>query len=230
MAKTILIAGYGVGISDGVARKFGEQGFQVALVARNAEKVNKAAAELGDAKIRAKGYAVDLGDPKAVARLIEDVRRDLGPITVLHWNAYVGGAGDLLTADPSELHKVLDVSVVGLIAAVQKVHGDLKANSKESALLVTGGGFAFYAEQADAAAVQFNSMGLAIAKAAQHKAVGLLTQKLKADGIYVGEVVVTGLVKKTAFDFGNANLEGAAVGEKFWELYQERKVNSVTLG
>ncbi len=230
MAKTILVAGYGSGISEGVARKFGREGFQVALVARSAEKVRRAAQELGDAKIKAKGYAADLGDPVAVAKLIDDVRKDLGPITVLHWNAYAAGAGDLLTADLNELRKGLDVSVTGLVAAVQKVHGDLKANAKESALLVTGGGFALYAEQADAAAVQYNAMGLAIGKAAQHKTVGLLTQKLKADGVYVGEIVITGLVKKTAFDFGNANLEGSAVGEKFWELYQERKVNSITLG
>jgi NAD(P)-dependent dehydrogenase (short-subunit alcohol dehydrogenase family) len=35
MSKTILIAGYGPGISDAVARKFGAEGFAVALAARN---------------------------------------------------------------------------------------------------------------------------------------------------------------------------------------------------
>src|SRR5688500_4429576 len=99
MARTILIAGYGPGVSDGVARRFGAEGFQVALVARNAEKVSTAARALGDAKIKAKGYAVDLADTAAVAKLVEDVRRDLGPITVLHWNAYLAAAGDLLTTD-----------------------------------------------------------------------------------------------------------------------------------
>lgn len=228
-SKTILIAGYGPGISEGVARKFGQEGFSVALVARNREKVEKAAQSLSDAKIKAQGFAADLGDPAAVAKLIGDVRSSLGPVTVLHWNAYAGGGGDLLQATANELHAVFDVSVTGLIVAVQKVLPDLKAAGKDGALLVTGGGFAFYDPGADAAAVQYNSMGLAIAKAAQHKTVGLLTQKLQGEGVYVGEVVVTGLVKGTAFDFGSANLEGSQVAEKFWGLYRGRSETSVVI-
>jgi NAD(P)-dependent dehydrogenase (short-subunit alcohol dehydrogenase family) len=34
MAKTILVAGYGPGISTAVAEKFGGEGFQVGLVAK----------------------------------------------------------------------------------------------------------------------------------------------------------------------------------------------------
>jgi short-subunit dehydrogenase len=223
MAKTIIIAGYGPGISEGVARKFGQEGFQVALVARNKEKVEKAAQSLSDAKIKAKGFASDLGDPAAVAKLVDDVRSSLGPITVLHWNAYLGGAGDLLQADAAELHKVFDVSVTGLIVATQKVLPDLKAAGKDGALLVTGGGFCFYDPNIEAAAVQWGAMGLAVAKSAQHKTVGLLHQKLKSEGVYVGEVVVTGMIKGTPFDSGNANLEGSQVAERFWQQYQGRQ-------
>lgn len=230
MAKTIVIAGYGPGISEGVARKFGQEGFQVALVARNKEKVETAAQALRDAKIKAAAFTADLGDPGAIEKLFADVRSSLGPVTVLHWNAYVGGAGDLLTATPAELHKVFDVSVAGLIVATQKALPDLKSAGKDAALLVTGGGFSFYGPQVDQAVIGWNSMGLAIAKAAQHKAVGLLHEKLKSDGVYVGEVVITGLVKGTPFDQGNANLEGAQVAAKFWELYTARKEATITFG
>jgi hypothetical protein len=78
--------------------------------------------------------------------------------------------------------------------------------------------------------VNFKAMGTAISKAAQHKATRILTQRLKAEGIYVGEIIIVGTVKKTAFDFGNANLEGSQVGDKFWELYSGRKENSITFG
>ena len=229
MSKTIIVAGYGPGISEAVARKFGNEGFQVALVARNAEKVNKAALALGDAKIKAKGFAVDLGDPAAVAKLVADVRSALGPITVFHWNAYLGAAGDLLTADVNELRKAIDVSTIGLVAAVQKSLPDLKSQAKEAAVLVTGGGFAFYSPEVDSAAAGWNAMGLAVSKAAQHKTVGLLHQKLKNDGVYVGEVVVTGTIKGTPFDAGNANLEGAQVAERFWQLYQARSEATVVI-
>jgi hypothetical protein len=52
--------------------------------------------------------------------------------------------------------------------------------------------------------------------------VGLLAERLKGDGIYVGEVMVAGTVKGSAWDSGNASLEGAAIANKFWELYQAR--------
>jgi hypothetical protein len=64
-------------------------------------------------------------------------------------------------------------------------------------------------------------MGIALANAAKHKLVGLLAQRLKGDGVYVGEVMVAGTIKGTATDAGNA-IEGAAVANKFWELYQAR--------
>lgn len=60
------------------------------------------------------------------------------------------------------------------------------------------------------------------ANSAKHELVRLLAAKLKPEGIDVGEVVVTGLVKGTPFDSGNATLEASTVGAKFWELYQQR--------
>jgi hypothetical protein len=111
---------------------------------------------------------------------------------------------------------------------VQVALPDLKA--EKGAVLVTGGGFAFYDPNIDAAATGWSAMGLAVGKAAQHKTVGLLHQKLKSDGVYVGEVVVLGLVKGTAFDSGNATLEPSAIADKFWELYQGKTEATVNFG
>lgn len=227
MAETIVVCGYGVGISDAVARRFAKEGFGVAIVARNAERLSAAVKKLSAEKIDVKGFVCDVGDVDAVKKLIADVRSSLGPIKVLHWNAYSGGAGDLKTAAADELRSVLNVTVHGLVAAAQAALPDLKAQN--GALLVTGGGFAFYDPAVDAAATQWGAQGLAIGKAAQHKAVGLLGKSLQSDGVYVGEVVVTGLVKGTAFDSGNATLEASTIAEKFWELYRERGVLSVTI-
>jgi len=148
----------------------------------------------------------------------------------LHWNAYAAVAGDLLTADVSDLRKTLDVSVTGLVVAIQNALPDLRAAGTDAAVLITGGGFAFYDPQVDAAAANWNAMGVAISKAAQHKAAGVLHHKLKAEGIYVGEVVVTGMVKGTPFDQGNATLEGSQVAEKFWGLYRARNEASIAYG
>jgi hypothetical protein len=52
---------------------------------------------------------------------------------------------------------------------------------------------------------------------------------LHAEGVYVGEVVVSGVVKGTAFDSGNATLEAGTIADKFWELYRARDVVSATI-
>lgn len=225
MKRTILVCGHGPGISDAVAHKFGREGHSVAIVARNAERLSAAEQKLTSAGVKAKAFPCDLAKPDAVRGLVREVRGALGPIGVVHWNAYVPAGGDLLTTKTDELHAVFDVCVSGLVAAVQESHADLKA--EKGAVLVTGGGFAFYDAKVDGMAVQWNAMGLAIGKAAQHKTVGLLAKKLEPDGIYVGEVVVLGTVKGTAFDQGNANLDASAIADKFWQLANERKETSV---
>ena len=228
MGKTIVICGHGPGISDAVARKFGKEGFSVALVARSVDKLDSALKVLSAAGVRAAAFTTDLGDPVAVKAMIGKVRESLGPITVIHYNAYAGGAGDLTTSDAAELRTSFDVSVTGLVSAVQSSLSDLVA--EKGAVLVTGGGFAFYDSKIDAMATQWNAMGLAVAKAAQHKTVGLLSAKLSPQGVYVGEVVVLGAVKGTAFDSGHANLDANDIATKFWDLFVARKELSAQIG
>lgn len=227
MKPTIVICGHGSGISNAVAHKFGQQGLAVALVARSEARLTAAAAALAEAGISARGFAADLGDPEAVRRLIAEVRTELGPISVIHWNAFSGAASDLTTASSAELRGAIDVSVTGLIAAVQAALPDLKAHN--GSVLVTGGGLSFYDPKIDAMGVQWGAMGLSIAKAAQHKAVGVLHQRLKGEGVYVGEVVVLGAVKGTAFDSGHATIEASTIADKFWDLHQRRAESTVNI-
>ncbi len=222
MGKTIVVVGFGPGISTAVAEKFGSCGFSVALVARREERVVAGVKALQAKGVQAAAFAADAGDPAAIRSAIAKARTALGPITVVQWNAYGGAqAGDIVTADPAAVRSVFDVAVVGLLAAVQEALPDLK-KTKEGAILVTNGAFGELSAQMDEFAVRSGSMGLALANAAKHKLVGLLAQRLKGDGVYVGEVMVAGTVKGTAWDQGQASLESTAIANKFWELYQAR--------
>jgi short-subunit dehydrogenase len=225
MKRTIVVAGYGPGISAAVARKFGAEGYSVALVARRAGPLEEAVASLGAAGIRAQAFPADLAKAEGLSGLIAQIRGTLGPIGVLHWNAYSGAAGDLLGASLEELRTVYEVSVVGLVAAVQASLQDLK--SERGAVLVTGGGFGLDDPKAAAAATRFGAMGLAIGKASQRKTVALLHHRLAGEGVYVGEVVVRGIVKGTAFDQGQATLDADTIAARFWELAQKRSEPSV---
>lgn len=221
MAKTIAVIGYGPGVSNAVAEKFGAEGFSVALVARNAERLAAGVAALKAKGVTAAAFPADASDPAAIRAAIAKARTELGPVAVLHWNAYGGAAGDLMSADPAAVRSVFDVAVVGLVAAVQEALPDLKS-AKDGAVLVTNGAFGELNEQIDAFAISSKAMGLALANAAKHKLVGLLSQQLKPDGVYVGEVMIAGLVKGTAWDTGGQGIEPATIAGRFWDLFKAR--------
>ena len=228
MPKTIIVCGHGPGISDSVANKFGAEGFQVALVARSADKLENARAALQVRGVRAAAFPADLSDPNAAKSLVKRVTGELGPVSAIHWNAYANTAGDVLTADTAALRTVFDVSITSLVFTIQEALADLRA--AKGAVLVTNGGLGLFDPKIDAMAVQWNSMGLAIANSAKHKLIGLLTEKLRADDITIGEVVVLGLVKGTVWDTGSATVEPATVAGHFWDIYSKHESRVVTVG
>src|SRR5690242_15788411 len=66
--ETALIVGAGSGLSASLARLFSREGLQVALAARNSEKLGTLCAETG-----AKAFACDATDPGQVAQLFAAV-------------------------------------------------------------------------------------------------------------------------------------------------------------
>jgi NAD(P)-dependent dehydrogenase (short-subunit alcohol dehydrogenase family) len=222
MKKTILVVGFGPGISSAVADRFGAAGFSVGLVARNEERLAAGVKMLAAKGVTAAALRADASDPESIRGAVKKARESLGPIAALHWNAYGGEqAGDLVVADPAAVRSVFDVAIVGLLEAVKEALPDLKET--KGAVLITNGAFGDIHPGTDELAVNFKAMGLALANAAKHKLVGLLAKRLEGDGVYVGEVMVAGMVKGTLWDAsGAATLEASTIAEKFWELYQAR--------
>jgi NAD(P)-dependent dehydrogenase (short-subunit alcohol dehydrogenase family) len=221
MSKTIIVCGYGPGISKAVAEKFGAEGFSVALVGRNADKLGAGVKALEAKGVKAAAITADFGDPASAREAVKKARAALGPITALEWSAYDGGAGDLMTSDSAAIRRSFDVGVTGFLATVQEALSDLR-KEKDAAVLVTNGGLGYVDAKVDAVGVQWNAMGLSVVNAAKKKLIGLLSQKLAPDKVYVGQVMVLGSVKGTAFDDGHATIDPAAVAGKFWDLYKAR--------
>jgi NADP-dependent 3-hydroxy acid dehydrogenase YdfG len=218
MSKTIVVVGFGPGISTAVAERFGAAGFSVALVARNQARLDAGVQALKAKGVAAAAFAADAGDPGAIRAAIAKARVEFGPVTVIHWNAFSSAvAGDLLTGDPAAVKGVFDVAIVGLLAALQEALPDLKS-AGDGALLVTNGAFGEVGPQIDAYATSLKVMGLALANAAKHKLVGLLSERLKGDGVYVGEVMVAGVVTPS----NGATIQASSVADRFWDLYQAR--------
>lgn len=221
--KTIVIVGYGPGVSTATAEKFGAEGFSVALVARSEAKLAAGAEALKAKGITAAAFPADAGDPASIRAAIAEARAALGSIGVIHWNAYSGrGFGDLLAVDPATVPALFDVALVGLLSAVQEALPDLKA-AGDGAVLVTNGAFGDLNPMIDALAIALGEVGVPIGNAAKAKLVGLLSQRLKGEGVYVGEVTIAGMVRGTGPENpGIPIIEGAAIADAFWRLYKAR--------
>lgn len=226
MKKTILICGYGPGVSHAVARRFGKAGHPVAVVARNLPRLTRAVEQLRHEGIHAQAFAADLSDPTAAQHIIAQTRDALGPIGILHWNAFLDVDGDLLNLPITDLTQTLAVRVVGYIAAVQACLHDLEA--QQGSILVTSGIMALDEPHINAFATGYAA--LAIGAASQHKATSLLTNTLAPRNIYVGEVIVNGFIAGTPGGAGKSgSISPTEIAEKFWELHTTRQSHSVIL-
>jgi len=221
MPKIIVIVGFGPGNSTAIAEKFGAAGFTVAIVGRNAERLAAGVAALKARGITAAAFTGNAADPDSMRAMIRRIQAELGPITVLHWNAFGGdNVGDLLAAESSEASGVFDVAVVGLLAAVREALPDLKS-AGGGALLITNGGFGDASPETDAFVTSIHAAGIGLANAAKNKLAGLLAERLRSEGVYVGEVVIYGTVKGTPTG-GEGTIDPSRVAGAFWDLYQAR--------
>ncbi|KEY60057.1 SDR family NAD(P)-dependent oxidoreductase [Serratia sp. DD3] len=227
MKNTIVICGYGPGISQAVARRFGKAGHPVALIARNVQRLTEAVTELNAEGIQVQAFPADLSDVKAIRHVFTNVHGMMGPIGILHWNVFLDIEGDLLSTPPDDLSKSFDLRVVGYITAVQESKNDLMAS--KGTVLVTSGVMALDDPQINAFAVDYAA--IAIGVAAQRKTTHILAHTFAPHGIHVGEVIVNGFVEGTPGAIGKSDTVAPTdVADQFWELHTTRQVHSVIVG
>jgi short-subunit dehydrogenase len=111
---TALITGASSGIGAVYADRLAKRGYDLILVARNAERLKALAARLtGETGRTVETIAADLNDKADLAR-IETVLKTDGRITFLVNNAGVGGAGPLLASDVDKMDDMIQLNVRAL--------------------------------------------------------------------------------------------------------------------
>jgi short-subunit dehydrogenase len=111
---TALITGASTGIGAVYADRLAERGYDLILVARNADRLNALATRLIEKTGRiVETIVADLGN-KADLRRVEVLLRKDESITLLVNNAGVGGTAPLLQADVDKMEAMIDLNVTAL--------------------------------------------------------------------------------------------------------------------
>lgn len=202
----IVIVGMGAGVSAGVARRFGREGFTVAALARRADALAAQVQALQAAGVQARAYAANAADPDALRAAIDQAAAELGPPDVLVYNAAGVRYKPLAELTPQELAADLQTSIVGAWAAAQAVLPGMKARG-QGTILFTGGGFAF--EPMPAMAV------VGIGKAGIRNLAFSLFADLKDQPVHAATVTICGMVKPgTPFDPDR-------IADAYWALHAQ---------
>ncbi|MDR6120052.1 short-subunit dehydrogenase [Aeromicrobium sp. SORGH_AS981] len=207
---TIAIVGAGRGLGAAVARRFGKEGFAVALLARNQERVDALAADLQAEGIDARGWTTDVRDPDSLARTLEQANETQGPIEVLQYSPLPQKSflRPLLETTVDDTKGAIEFSVYGPIAAVHAVLQNMRFVGQGTVLFVNGG-------TAVRPAPKF--AGTSLSFAAQSAYAQMLHHTLADEDIHVAQLVIPGSIEE-----GHPQKDPTVLAETLWSMHTGR--------
>lgn len=118
--KKVLISGGSSGLGLELAKQYGRNGFQVILVGRSTEKLEKAVNLLNLLEVSAvRVYNCDVSDMASIKQLAAKIERDHGRIDRLINSAGVGHFGPLCELSPEQIRDMTNVNFLGTVYMVQ---------------------------------------------------------------------------------------------------------------
>ena len=181
----VVVVGAGPGVSGSVARRFAEEGYDVALLGQDQEVIDALVPDL-EARGATVGHAVaDVTDEQAARDAVRRFGEHTGRIDVLHFNPSAFREKDPLQLTVDELLEDVALGVGALLTVVQAAQPFMSSGARVS---VTGSMAAD--EPWEGAA------SLGVQKAGVRNLVHSLDQALASDGIRAVSVTVRGALSR----------------------------------
>ncbi|MBK3568194.1 SDR family oxidoreductase [Streptomyces sp. MBT62] len=122
---SIAIVGAGPRLGLAIARTFGSQGYDVALIARNRTKLDDLVSTLTAEGITAAAFPADVLDRDALTQALKDAAAEFGGIDVLEYSPSAG-LGSIKATTPAEtelthVQHEIEFQLYGAIAATEAV-------------------------------------------------------------------------------------------------------------
>ena len=215
--ETALIVGAGKGLSASLARLLEREGMNIALAARNPEK------------LESKGLALrcDATDPAQVEAAFDAVQGKWGVPDLVVYNASYRTRGAIAELDPAEVQKTLSISAFG---------GFLVAQAAAKRMLPRGAGAIFFTGASASVKGYANSAPFAMGASSRAMlcarprsanfpiANGGLAQSMARElppkGIHVAHFVIDGGIGK---DAGDAKLDPDEIARNYLHVYRQQR-------
>jgi len=206
----IAILGAGPGLGLAVARRFGREGFSVALISRTQEKLDGLAAQLQAEGITARGHAANLRDPQALRTALDAAVADLGPIEVLQYSPVPATdfMKPVLETTADDLRGPVEQSIYGPVTAVQHLLPGLRELGYGTILLINGG---------SAVRPSGGVAGTSVAFAGESAYGQMLHDALAPEDIHVAQLIIP-----RGIGGGERDHEPDALAERIWTLHRDR--------
>ncbi|MEV7386397.1 MULTISPECIES: SDR family NAD(P)-dependent oxidoreductase [unclassified Streptomyces] len=208
--STIAIVGAGPGLGAAVARRFGREGYGVALLARDGERLGALVDELAAEGVRARGFSADVRDPLALVAALARAAEEIGTVEVLQYSPvpHRDFMRPVLETGYADLLGPVEFSVYGPVAAVQQVLPGMRELGRGTILFVNGG---------TAVIPHPDRAGTSIAFAAESAYGHLLHDRLAGEGIHVAQLVIPGAIVA-----GHARKDPAVLADTLWGMHRDR--------
>ena len=203
----IAIIGAGPGLGAAVARRFGREGFSIALISRDQSKLDAMAAELLADGVTAGGFAADVRMPEELEDALARAAAQLGPVTVLQYSPLPSRdyLKPVLEMTPELALEALQFSALGLIHAVRAVLPAMRATGAGSVILINGG---------TSVKARPGFAGTSIAFPAESAYGEMLHDALEGEGIRVNQLVIPGGIPQLQLPNGIDD-----VADRIWQLH-----------
>jgi NADP-dependent 3-hydroxy acid dehydrogenase YdfG len=202
-----------------LARRFAKQ-YVVALVARGEDKLTALAKEIESLGGKAVPVSADVAKAADIAAAFDKIRREIGDVDALLYNAAMRPFGKLMETKPSTFENTWRVNAFGAFLAAQQV---------VPAMLTRGSGAIIFTGATAGVKPFATSAAFGPAKFAMRGLAQVMARDLQPHGIHVAYVNVDGAIDmpfiRERYPQLNADdmLKPSAIAETYWHLaHQDR--------
>jgi NAD(P)-dependent dehydrogenase (short-subunit alcohol dehydrogenase family) len=212
MKEVAVIFGTGPGLGSSLARAFANEGFLVAVAARNVAKLSNLVAEMGS-----RAFTCDVGDKEQVERVFRIVESETGASELVVFNAAQRYRGSITELVPGRVAEAINTGAFG---------GFLVGQAAARAMLPRGHGSIFFTGATASEKGMSHSAPFAMQKFALRGLAQSMARELQPRGIHVAHIIIDGRIGSpgSSGDVASSpSLDPNAIAEAYLALYRQKK-------